>query len=61
MIAANEKKLKNDVEEIIEFINASQLEITQKYDISLKKITEIIKNEDYRNACQLKLKMSQKK
>lgn len=50
MIAANEKKLKNDVEEIIEFINASQLEITQKYDISLKKITEIIKNEDYRNA-----------
>ncbi len=50
MITANEKKLKNDVEEIIEFIKASQLVITQKYDISLKNITEIIKNEDYRNA-----------
>lgn len=50
MITANEKKLKNDVDEIIEFINASQLITPQKYDIALKNITEIIKNEDYRNA-----------
>lgn len=49
MSGSNEKKFKNDVQEIKEFISSYPYSTKEEYKISLNNITEHIQNEEYRN------------
>lgn len=49
MSRSNEKKLKNDIQEIKEFISSYPYSTKEDYKISLNNITEHIQNEEYRN------------
>ena len=49
MSRSNEKKIKNDVQEIKEFISSYPYSTKEDYKISLNNITEHIQNEEYRN------------